>query len=91
VLVADTDGNTREAIVGRAKIEQRPMFRVELETAEGDRVETLLQNAETIKVHTRDGGRTAVTDLAEGDELLLYYEDTGRHFGEAVDESVIEQ
>jgi 3-dehydroquinate synthase II len=91
VLVADTDGNTREAIVGRAKIEPRPMFRVELETESGDRVETLLQNAETIKVHTRDGGRTAVTDLAEGDELLLYYEDTGRHFGEAIDESVIEQ
>jgi len=90
VQIADTEGNTREAVVGRAKIEKRPMFRVQAETEGGDRVETLLQNAETIKVHTREG-RTAVTDLEPGDELLVYYEDTARHFGEAVEESVIEK
>ena len=90
VQVVDTDGNTREAVVGRVKIEKRPMFRVALETDDGDRVETLLQNAETIKVATREG-RTAVTDLEAGDELLLYYEDTARHFGEAVEESIIEK
>jgi 3-dehydroquinate synthase II len=66
------------------------MFRVQLETESGDRVETLLQNAETIKVHT-DTGRRSVTDLEVGDELLLYYEDTARHFGEAIEESIIEK
>ena len=90
VQVVDTDGNTREAVVGRVKIEQRPMFRIALETESGDRVETLLQNAETIKVATEDG-RKAVTDLEAGDEIMLYYEDTARHFGEAVDESIIEK
>ena len=90
VQVVDLAGNTREAIVGRVKIEKRPMFRVALETADGDRVETLLQNAETIKVATAEG-RTAVTELETGDELKLYYEDTARHFGEAVEESIIEQ
>ncbi|MEF8812285.1 MAG: 3-dehydroquinate synthase II [Halovenus sp.] len=90
VQVVDTDGNTREAIVGRSKIEKRPMFRVQAETSNGDRIETLLQNAETIKLHTREG-RTAVTDLAVGDEVLIYYEETARHFGEAVEESIIEK
>ncbi|PSQ24043.1 3-dehydroquinate synthase II [Halobacteriales archaeon QS_9_67_17] len=90
VQVVDTNGNTREAIVGRSKIEKRPMFRVEAETEDGDRVETLLQNAETIKVATSEG-RTAVTDLEAGDELLVHYEDTARHFGEEVDESIIEK
>jgi len=89
VQVVDTDGNTREAIVGRVKIEKRPMFRVELEI-DGDRIETLLQNAETIKVATGEG-RKAVTDLEAGDEMLLYYEDVARHFGEAVEESIIEK
>jgi len=89
VQVIDTDGNTREAIVGRVKIEKRPMFRVELEI-DGDRIETLLQNAETIKVATGEG-RKAVTDLEAGDEMLLYYEDVARHFGEAVEESIIEK
>ncbi|PGF15562.1 3-dehydroquinate synthase II [Natrinema sp. CBA1119] len=90
VQIVDLAGNTREAIVGRAKIEQRPMFRIALETESGDRVETLLQNAETIKVATAEG-RTAVTDLEAGDEILLYAEDTARHFGEAVEESIIEK
>ena len=90
VQVVDTDGNTRTTIVGRVKIEQRPMFRLEAETHDGDRVETLLQNAETIKVATGEG-RKAVTDLREGDEVLLYYEDVARHFGEEVEESIIEK
>ncbi|AKU09019.1 MULTISPECIES: 3-dehydroquinate synthase II [Haloferax] len=89
VQLIDTNGNTREAIVGRVKIEKRPMFRISADY-EGDRVTTLLQNAETIKVHTREG-RTAVTDLEPGDEMLIYYEDTARHFGEAVEESIIEK
>jgi 3-dehydroquinate synthase II len=93
VQVVDTGGDTREAVVGRCKIEKRPMFRVEaaVETETGeDRVETLLQNAETIKVATSEG-RTAVTDLEAGDEVRVYYEATARHFGEAVEESIVEK
>ncbi|MFD1526312.1 3-dehydroquinate synthase II, partial [Halolamina salina] len=93
VQVADTAGHTREAIVGRVKIEKRPMFRVqaEVETDDGpDVVETLLQNAETVKVATKEG-RKAVTDLEAGDEVLLYYEEGGRHFGEKIEESIIEK
>ncbi|MGM0605440.1 MAG: 3-dehydroquinate synthase II [Halobacteriota archaeon] len=93
VQLLDTAGRTREAIVGRVKIEKRPMFRVqaEVETDDGvDRIETLLQNAETIKVPTSEG-RTAVTDLEVGDEVLVYYEAVARHFGEAVEESIIEK
>jgi len=66
------------------------MFRVQAETEDGDRIETLLQNAETIKVHTQDG-RTAVTDLEPGDEILIYHEDTATHFGERIEESIIEK
>ncbi len=89
VLVAATDGTTRSAVVGRVKIERRPMFRVAVDV-DGDRVETLVQNAETIKVATREG-RTAVTDLAAGDEVRLLYEPGGRHFGTAVEERIIEK
>ena len=94
VQVVDTGGGTREAIVGRVKIEKRPMFRVEAEVAgedgETDVVQTLVQNAETVKLATSEG-RTAVTDLEAGDEVVLYYEAGGRHFGEKVDESIIEK
>ncbi|PAU84863.1 3-dehydroquinate synthase II [Halorubrum salipaludis] len=93
VQVVDTDGHTREAVVGRVKIEKRPMFRIqaEVETDEGtDRIETLIQNAETVKIATSEG-RKAVTEVEPGDEALVYYEDVARHFGEAVEESIIEK
>ncbi|MFB6105031.1 MAG: 3-dehydroquinate synthase II [Halobacteriaceae archaeon] len=89
VQVVDLDGRTREAIVGRAKIERRPMFRIAA-TVDGDEIETLLQNAETVTVATRDG-RTPVTDLEPGDEVRLYTDTGGRHFGEPVDETIVER
>ncbi|WP_115865110.1 3-dehydroquinate synthase II [Halorussus litoreus] len=90
VQVVDLDGKTREATVGRVKIEKRPMFRVEAKFEDGDRVETLLQNAETIKVPTGEG-RKAVTDLEVGDEVKVFREGGARHFGEAVEENIIEK
>ncbi|MFB6112682.1 MAG: 3-dehydroquinate synthase II [Halodesulfurarchaeum sp.] len=90
VQIVDVDGETREAVVGRVKIERRPMFSVVAETEDGDRIETLLQNAETIKVSTREG-RKAVTDLEEGDEVRIYLQEGGRHFGEAIEERIIER
>jgi 3-dehydroquinate synthase II len=32
-----------------------------------------------------------VTDLVAGDEVLVYDEDVARHFGESVEESIIEK
>ena len=89
VLVVNEEGKTREALVGRSKIEKRPMFLVEVEY-EGERYRTLLQNAETIKLVTPDGP-VAVTELEEGDEVRLYVEEGGRHFGTKVEESVVEK
>ena len=90
VQIVDTTGHTREAIVGRAKIERRPMFRVRVRTDDGDEFETLLQNAETIKVASA-AGRKAVTDLDAGDEVAVFRQSGGRHFGEEVDERIIEK
>ena len=89
VVVVDTGGSTREAVVGRAKIERRPMRRVSLETDSGDVVELLLQEAETVRLHTHDRGAVAVTELAAGDEVALRYEDVARHFGTPVDEETL--
>lgn len=89
VLVSRIDGRTREAIVGRAKIERRPMRRLVLETADGDVIETLLQDAETVRVHVRDTGAVPVTDLAEGADVAILSEDVPRHFGTAVGEETL--
>ena len=89
VLVVNEDGETREALVGRSKIEKRPMFLVEAEY-DGKRYRTLLQNAETIRLVTPEGA-VSVTELEEGEEVRLYVEEGGRHFGTKVEESVVEK
>ncbi|MFB6186447.1 MAG: 3-dehydroquinate synthase II, partial [Halobacteriaceae archaeon] len=89
IQIVDTNGNTREAIVGRAKIEKRPMFRIQA-TVNGDTIETLLQNAETIKVETKDGA-TSVTELETGDQVKVFRDEGGRHFGESISERIMER
>jgi 3-dehydroquinate synthase II len=90
VMIVDAGGHQRSAVVGRVKIEKRPMMLVE--AAIGDVViSTIVQNAETIKLVGKEGHPKSVTALAQGDEVLVYYEDTARHFGMKIDETIIEK
>ena len=51
----------------------------------------MLSSTASPKWRATADGRTAVTDLEAGDEMLVYYEAVARHFGEAVEESIIEK
>ncbi len=90
VLAVDTDGNTRALIIGRLKIEKRPLILVEAEK-DGRRIKTLLQNAETINLVSEDGEPVSVVKLKKGDKILAYLEEGGRHFGMKVEESIEEK
>jgi len=90
VQVVDRQGRTRSTLVGRVKIERRPLTLVETEVGDW-RLKTIVQNAETIRFVTKEGSK-AVTDLKEGDEVLVYHQPGGRHFGVLVsEETVIER
>jgi 3-dehydroquinate synthase II len=90
VLVVDRDGRARSAIVGRVKVERRPLLLVEAE-AEGGRFTTIVQNAETIRFVTPDGAALSVARLRPGDELLIRLEEGGRHFGMKIHETIAER
>jgi 3-dehydroquinate synthase II len=91
VLIVNREGKTRPGTVGRVKIELRPLILIEAE-AEGKKIKTILQNAETIRLVTAKGSKP-VTELKAGDEVLAHVTTSaGRHFGVAVpDETVIER
>ena len=96
VLIVDAEGNARKAVVGRVKIEKRPLMLVEAEVETGGRgkrkCSIILQNAETIKLVGKDKKKPiSVVDLKEGDEVLVHVTDAARHFGIAVEEMVIEK
>jgi 3-dehydroquinate synthase II len=90
VLTVDQEGNTRTAIVGRVKIEKRPLMLVEAEY-EGVVLRTLVQNAETIRLVGEDGNPISVSDLKVGDKIMVYLDPNARHFGMAIEESIIEK
>ena len=90
VTIVDKNGQAETAIVGRAKIEKRPMILIEAE-AEGELISTLLQNAETIKLVGPDGSPKSVSNLKPGDQVMVYLEGRARHFGMSIEESIIER
>jgi len=90
VLTVDKKGNTKTTVVGRIKIEKRPLMLVEAEY-KGFTIRTLLQNAETIRLVQEDGNPISVAELKVGDKVLVYLEESARHFGMAIEETIIEK
>jgi len=90
VMLVDREGRTQTAYLGRNKIERRPMMLVEAD-AEGHPISLVLQNAETIRLMDPQGQAISVTSLKPGDKVLAHIEESGRHFGMKVEESLIER
>lgn len=94
VLVADTAGGARTAVVGRCKVEPRPTLRVDfaLEGEGGGTSSIFLQQAETVRVATApEGAPTPVTELQPGAEVLVRSTSRGTHVGRAIAARVAER
>lgn len=90
VQIVNFEGKTYPAVVGRAKIEKRPLALVEAE--EGGRpISIILQNAETIRLTAPDGRGISLVDLRPNTEVLVYRETFARHFGEQIEETIWER
>jgi 3-dehydroquinate synthase II len=90
VLIVDHTGRTETAVVGRVKVEKRPL--VFVEACVGEQPYTLiLQNAETIRLTAPDGAPVSVVQLQQGTRILMYVGRGGRHFGMAIEETITER
>ncbi|PTN37710.1 3-dehydroquinate synthase II family protein [Desulfonatronum sp. SC1] len=89
VLIVDAEGRTSLAVVGRSKVEIRPLILISATC--GDKAGTIfLQNAETIRLVRPDGTPVSVVALVPGDEVLCRLDTAGRHFGMAISEEISE-
>lgn len=93
LLAVDHAGKARTVTVGRAKVETRPMFLVKARPVADPAIEfaVIVQNAETIRFVTPDGGALSVADVQPGDRILLNRMDAARHFGRPIQESIVEK
>ena len=90
VLIVDSQGKTKKSIVGRSKIEKRPLLLIEAEY-EDMKIKSLVQNAETIRLVDENGEPVSVSALEVGMKVKGFIDDSARHFGIAIDENIIEQ
>nr|XP_023914873.1 uncharacterized protein LOC112026419 isoform X3 [Quercus suber] len=98
VIVVDQKGQQRTAIVGRVKIETRPLILVEAKRDLDTQTiySILLQNAETVPLvcPCQETGHqnTAipVTSLKVGDEVMLRVQGGARHTGIEIQEFIVE-
>ncbi|CAM6044874.1 unnamed protein product [Sphagnum compactum] len=92
VMVVDGQGRSRSVLVGRVKIETRPLLLVEVE-AEGQRHSVLLQNVESVCFVTTTARNRAVpvTSLKVGDILLLNLQEETFQSGIQMQEFFVEK
>lgn len=90
VITINTKGEAKTAIIGRSKIERRPLMMIEAEN-NGQKIKTLVQNAETIRLVSEKGEPISVSDIKVGDKVLAYFTEGARHFGMAIEEQIIEK
>jgi 3-dehydroquinate synthase II len=91
VRTVRSDGQSRQVVIGRVKIERRPLMMIEA-LAEGELGTVMLQKAETIRLIRPDGSPVSVTDIKVGDEVLVHVtQNKARHFGGEVDEFILER
>nr|UIP35188.1 3-dehydroquinate synthase 2 [Leucojum aestivum] len=97
VTVVDQRGVQRTAIVGRVKIESRPLILVEGKDLNNSTYSIFLQNAETVcLVCPYEGENTVktaipVTSLKVGDEAVLRLQGGARHTGLEIQEFILEK
>jgi 3-dehydroquinate synthase II len=90
VLIVTSEGKTEQAVVGRVKIEKRPL--VFIEAALKDKLfSAILQNAETVRLTAPGGSPVSVVELKAGTKVLVLVEQAGRHFGMKVEETIEEK
>lgn len=101
VILVDQKGHQRTAIVGRVKIETRPLILVEAKLQRDSDNQTLysilVQNAETVALvcpsKEIEVQKTAipVTSLKVGDEILVRLQGGARHTGIEIQEFIVEK
>ncbi|MCP4488005.1 MAG: 3-dehydroquinate synthase [Gammaproteobacteria bacterium] len=91
VTVVDKSGKARKVNVGRTKTEIRPLLLIEASFDDGNVVNVIMQDDWHVRIFSEKGLPLNVSELKQGDKILGYSTDPGRHVGVKVDEHIVEQ
>jgi 3-amino-4-hydroxybenzoic acid synthase len=91
VLAVGTDGRTRRVVVGRSKLESRPLLEIRARSDNGDQVNLIVQDDWHVRVLGPGQAVLNVTELKPGDQVLGYVMSDKRHVGWPVEEFCMER
>ena len=87
--MVDVEGNTRIVSIGRVKIEQRPLLKIEAKIGK-DEINTIVQDDWHIRIFGENRMVLNASSIKRGDKVLAYVCSSGRHVGIKIDENIIE-
>ncbi|MCI0386309.1 3-dehydroquinate synthase II [Streptomyces sp. CNQ085] len=91
ILAVGADGRTRRVVVGRIKLESRPMLTIKAVSEDGTEVSLMVQDDWHVRVLGPGAAVLNVTELKAGDQLLGYVSTEKRHVGWPVKEYCVEK
>lgn len=91
VLAVGSDGRTRRIVVGRIKLESRPLLGITASSPDGVWINLIVQDDWHVRVLGPGGVVLNVTELTPGDQLLGYVATDKRHVGWPVGEFCVEK
>lgn len=91
LLAVRTNGETRRVVVGRAKIETRPLLQIDARAPSGTAVNLIVQDDWHVRVLGPEQQVRNVTELCPQDQLAGYTLPQPRHVGYAVREFLLEK
>jgi len=92
VRIFSADGTTRGAMIGRLKIETRPLILLKWVDENNNQYQTFLQQAETVRLLSSSGGKAiAITEAIVGDRIFSRLDRGARHIGDKVTADIEER
>lgn len=90
IYIINNEGIARKSVVGRCKIETRPLIRIEAQYQD-KLISCILQDVATVHLIKEAGVPVSIPNLRKGDSVLFFLGNAeGRHYGMRVDETVTE-
>ncbi|MFI6652214.1 3-dehydroquinate synthase II family protein [Streptomyces sp. NPDC050529] len=91
VLAVGADGRTRRIVVGRIKLESRPLLSIKAHSPEGVEVNLIVQDDWHVRILGPGASVLNVTELKQGDKVLGHVATDKRHVGWPVGEFCVEK
>ena len=90
IAILSSEGIVGNAVIGRLKIENRPLLIIRFRVG-SEQGQVILQQAETVRLVAPEGGALPITSAASGNNISVMIDERVRHIGQPLEGRVKER